>query len=63
MLYGADTWRITENYKKKILAVEMEALKRVARTSRLERIRNERIREIVGREKTVMEEIESYQLK
>ena len=63
LLFGAETWRLTENNKRKLLAVEMDAIRRSARTSRLDRVRNETIRDKMGRQKTIVEEIESAQLK
>ncbi|XP_030747672.1 uncharacterized protein LOC115876121 [Sitophilus oryzae] len=41
----------------------MDAIRRSARTSRLDRVRNEIIRDKMGRQKTIVEEIESAQLK
>ncbi|XP_030746574.1 uncharacterized protein LOC115875294 [Sitophilus oryzae] len=63
LLFGAETWRLTENNKRKLLVVEMDAIRRSARTSRLDRVRNETMRDKMGRQKTIVEEIESAQLK
>ena len=38
LIYGSETWRIKEQVKRKLEATEMNALRRAARTSRLERI-------------------------
>ncbi|XP_030765921.1 uncharacterized protein LOC115889932 [Sitophilus oryzae] len=54
--------RLTENNKIKLLAVEMDAIRRSARTSRLDRVRNGTIRDKMGRQKTIVEEIKSAQL-
>ncbi|XP_030765767.1 uncharacterized protein LOC115889832 [Sitophilus oryzae] len=63
LLFGAKTWRLTENNKRKLLAVEMDAIRRLARTSKLDRVRNETFRDKMGRQKNIVEEIESAQLK
>ncbi|XP_030754467.1 uncharacterized protein LOC115881198 [Sitophilus oryzae] len=41
----------------------MDAIRRSARTSRLDRVRNETIKDKMGRQKTIVEEIESAHLK
>lgn len=43
LLYGIETWRITEKYKAKLGAIEMDAMRRSLRISRRDRIRNEGI--------------------
>ena len=40
LLYGAETWRLTENNKRRVEATEMDALRRSSRISRKDRIRN-----------------------
>ena len=45
LMYGSETWRIKEQVKRKLEATEMDALRRDARASRLERIRNETIKD------------------
>jgi len=44
LLYGAETWRLTENNKRRVEATEMDVLRRSSRISRKERIRNVTIR-------------------
>ena len=39
LLYGSETWRLTENNKRRVEATEMDALRRSSRISRKERIR------------------------
>jgi hypothetical protein len=56
-LYGSKTWGYTENNKKLVEAIEMDALRRSSRISRKERIRNVTIRQQIG-----LEENEQYQL-
>jgi hypothetical protein len=40
LLYGSETWRLTENNKRRVEATEMDALRRSSGISRKERIRN-----------------------
>jgi len=40
LLYGSETWRLTENNKRRVEATEMDALRRSSRISRKDRIRN-----------------------
>jgi hypothetical protein len=61
-LYGSETWRLTENTKKRVKATEMDALRRSSRISRKERIRNVTIRQQTGLEETIIKEIEQNYL-
>jgi hypothetical protein len=47
-MYGAEVWQIPTREVNKILSTEMDVLRRSARKSRLEKIKNENIKEIVG---------------
>ena len=40
LLYVSETWKTTENSKRRVEATEMDALRRSSRISRKERIRN-----------------------
>jgi hypothetical protein len=40
LLYGSETWKLTENNKRRVETTEMDALRRSSRISRKERIRN-----------------------
>jgi hypothetical protein len=62
LLYGSETWRLTENNKKRVEATEMDDLRRSSRISRKERIRNVTIRKQIGLEETIIKEIEQTQL-
>jgi len=62
LLYGSETWRLTENNKRQVEATEMDALRRSYRISRKERIRNVTIRQQIGLEKPIIKEIEQNQL-
>ena len=46
-MYGAEEWQIPTKYINKILSTGMDVLRRSARKSRLERITNEHIKEIM----------------
>ena len=48
LMYGAEVWQIPTREINKILSTEMDVLRRSARKSRLERIKNEHIKEIMG---------------
>ena len=62
LLYGAETWRLTENNKRRVEATEMDVLRRSSRISRKDRIRNVTIRQQIGLEETVIKETEQNQL-
>jgi hypothetical protein len=47
-MYGAEVWQIPTREIKKNLSTEMDVLRRSARKSRLERIKNKDIKEITG---------------
>jgi hypothetical protein len=62
LLYGAETWRLTENNNRRVEATEMDALRRSSRISRKERIRNLTIRQQNRLEEIIIKEIEQNQL-
>jgi hypothetical protein len=62
LLHGSDTWRLTENDKRRVEAAEMDALRRSCRISRKDRIRNVTIRQQIGLEETIIKEMEQNQL-
>ena len=47
-MYGAEVWKIPTREINKILSTEIDVLRRSARKSRMERIKNEHIKEIMG---------------
>jgi len=47
-VYGAEVWQISTRETNKILSTEMDVLWRSARKSRVERIKNEQVKEIMG---------------
>ena len=61
-LFGAETWRLTENDRRRIEATEMGILRRSTRITRKGRIRNATIRQQIGLEETIIKEIEQKQL-
>jgi hypothetical protein len=62
LLYGSETWRLTENNKRRVEATEINALRRSSRISSKERFRNVTIRQQIGLEETIIKEIEQNQL-
>ena len=54
LLYGSETWRLTENNKRRVEATEIDALRRSSRILRKERIRNVTIRQKIGLEETII---------
>jgi len=57
LLYGSETWRLTENNKRRVEATEMDALRRFSRISRKERIGNVTIRQQNGLEETIIKKL------
>ena len=62
LLYGSETWRLTENNKRRVEATEMDVLRRSSRISRKDRIRNVTIRQQIVLEETIINEIEQNNL-
>jgi hypothetical protein len=62
LLHGSETRRLTENYKRRVEATEMDALRRSSRISRKDGIRNVTIRQQIGLEETIIKETEQNQL-
>ena len=62
LLYGSETWRLTENNKRRVEATEMDALRRSSRISRKERIKNVTIRQQIGLKEAIVKEIDWNQL-
>ena len=48
LMYGAEVWQIPTREINKMLSTEMDVLRRSARKSWMERIKNEHIKEITG---------------
>jgi len=62
LLFGSETWSLTENNKRRVEATEMDGLRRSSRISRKERIRNVTIRQQIGLEETIVKESEQNQV-
>jgi hypothetical protein len=61
LLYGSETWRLTENNKRWEEATEMDALRRSSKIPRKEGIRQVTISQQTGLEETIVKEIEQNQ--
>ena len=48
LVYGVELWQIPTREINKILSTEIDVLRRSARKSRMERIKNKHIKEIMG---------------
>jgi len=62
LLYGSETWRLTENSKRRVEATKMDALSRSSRISRKERIMDVTIRQQIGLEETITKGLEQNQV-
>jgi hypothetical protein len=62
LIYGSESWRLTERNKKRIEAVEMGALRKSMRISQMDKIRNEEVRLTLGIEGTIINDTERKQL-
>jgi hypothetical protein len=62
LLYGSETWRLTENNKRRVEATEMDGLRRSSKISRKERIRNVPIRQQIGLDETSIKKLKKKQL-
>jgi Zn-dependent M16 (insulinase) family peptidase len=58
LLYGAETWTLNTQQANKLLGTEMDFLRRSARKSRKENVRNVTVREIMEVGKNILEVIE-----
>lgn len=62
LTYGSEVWQIKQRSENMLLATEMDFWRRSAGISRRDHIRNERIREIMGAEHTIIDDIKTKQL-
>ena len=60
MLYGSETWIMMKRYESRLGTTEMAYLRRVEGVSRIDRVRNEDVREAV-RQEDVMEKVKRKQ--
>lgn len=63
LTYGGESWTVSEKLRKKLLATEMDGLRRGMRVSRMQHIRNEYIRQEMDAEETVVDRLEAKTLK
>jgi hypothetical protein len=56
-MHGAAVWQIPTREINEILSTEMDVLRRSARKSRMERIKNEHIKEIMGVSRVLLEKL------
>lgn len=62
LTYGCEVWTMKQDDKRRIEAVEMDYLRRSSRISKLERVRNEEIRNIMSAQETIIDRIEKRSL-
>lgn len=60
--YGSETWKIIARQKRKAQAVEMDTIRRSTLVSRRYRIKNGHIKQHIGIESTMVQNIEKKQL-
>lgn len=60
--YAADVWTLSMREKQKLHSLEMDYLRRSARISRLDRVRNKDIRDKMGVTETILDHIQTKQL-
>ncbi|XP_030758935.1 uncharacterized protein LOC115884480 [Sitophilus oryzae] len=63
LCYGSMIWALREEDKRRIMAVEMDYLRRSARVSRLQRVRNEEIKNRTSAQETVIQRIKKRGLR
>src|SRR6218665_31123 len=62
LLYGSEGWTLMKEDERRLLVAEMAWLRRILGRSRREKIRNEKTREELGVEETVIEKIKKRRL-
>ena len=62
LMYGAETWSLYKDDRRRINTTEMDALRQSARISKLDRKTNEYIREKMDVPDTILDEITRKQL-
>jgi hypothetical protein len=62
LIYGTETWSLYEDGRRRINATEMDALRRSAKISKLDRKTNEYVREKMDAPDTILDEITRKQL-
>src|SRR5688572_9559886 len=62
LLYGSECWCLRKEDERKLLAIEMNWLRRIKRRSKRDRIKNEVTRKELGQEETVIDRIRKKRL-
>lgn len=62
ILYGSETWVTRKEDEKRLLVAEMSCLRRILGVSRLQKLRNEDIRQRIGLKNTIMDKIRKRRL-
>ena len=57
LLYGSECWTMRKQDEKRILTAEMSWLRKIAGVSRLQRIRNDEIRQALGIQTTLLDKV------
>ena len=60
--YGAEVWDVSAKNKNKLLSTEMDYLRRSCRLRRVDRVRNETIRNMMGVERDIVDKVQRKQL-
>ena len=60
--YSSEVWQMKKSMEKMLMATEMDFWRRAAGKSRIEKMRNDRIREIMGVGHTIVDDIKTKQL-
>lgn len=60
--YGAEVWELNKRERDRLLALEMDFWRRSSGISKLEHVRNERIRDIMGVKRNIIDKIETKRL-
>jgi hypothetical protein len=63
LLYGSECWCLRKEDERRLLVAEMSWLRRIMGRSRRERIRNEKTREELGADETIVEKIRKRRLR
>ena len=63
LLYGAETWTLKKADENRLLVFEMACLRKIMGVTRLDKIRNQKIRETLGHNRTVLDIIRDRRLK
>jgi hypothetical protein len=58
LMYNAETWTLTEELNRKLRVFEMSCLRRIAGVTRLDRVRNEDIRNNLKIRRDIVEKVE-----